>query len=281
MAKQTGETAGWHKRDYATEVMGKYALNITVFEQPEPRGVVIPLVPGLAAKRRLAEPLAIELAYNGHTPVLIGHEGASADGIRAIQYVFESLDNFEFAGNNIAVTESQPIIPIGYSLGARKATFAREAMADDTRIQGIVLEAAACLGGVRTLQAPFDVGRSISQELIYMKYHSLEHYQVALESYQYMKALGWRAIEELRDASTSSVEPSIIRLQQRGVQFTAVDHPDDILVSPSRNAKVYARLGIDRYVVEAPFAGHNAHLYHPKEAAAAVEQAITNVLKSY
>lgn len=275
------EAPVWCKRDFHTEIgMGRRAVDLTIFEQQAGAGgLIIPLVPGLAAKRRIGEPLAIELAELGHTPVLIAHEGASEEGVAAVEYVLRSLEQSEFAGQPLPLNVDHDIVPIGHSLGARKTVHALTAMQDtDSRIQGAVLQAAACLGGVRALTAPVNAVRSINHELFYMKHHSFEHYAVAVESLEYVRALGRRVFDELRDASSDSIEEQIRDLQEAGVSFAAVDHSQDALVSTHRNLRAYRRLNIRSYAVQAQFAGHNAHLYHPSEAKDAVLLAIGEVL---
>lgn len=141
--------------------MARRALDVTVFIPEVDGGVIIPLVPGLAAKRRLGEPMAKILASHGHVPVLIGHEGACEEGVEAIKYVLGSLEDGTFAGRSLGISEQADIVPVGHSLGARKTVHARMGLGQQSRISGIVLEAPVGLGGVRPYGSTLDALRSI------------------------------------------------------------------------------------------------------------------------
>ncbi|MEO5691299.1 MAG: hypothetical protein ABIQ64_03885 [Candidatus Saccharimonadales bacterium] len=277
MSEISHEQRVWRKIDYTTKV-GGCALDMTVFAPLENNlpGFIIPIPPGLASKRRVYDQLAQVLASDGHIPVLIGHEGASDDGVRAITYALQSIEHGSFAGQSLPIDVGNEIILNPHSLGARKTVKSMKALraAGDSRIQHVVLEASACLGGVNKLRAPLDAAHSIAREMHYVRWSGVvAHHEVALDALSYIRGLGLRIATELYDATWGSIERDIAELQSDGVSFAAVDHPDDLLVSSYKNQQAYHRLGIPHTAVDAPYAGHNAQLYHSRQTADAIYRA--------
>lgn len=242
-------------------------------------GRVYPLPPGFASKHNMYWNLAKELAENGDTPILIGHQGASDDGVRLVQYAFESIEQGSFGGKPVPVSEQDTIYLTPHSLGLRKSVKALQNIRahHDSRIERVIPEAAACLGGVRRFRAPFDALRSVMQEARYVKLSGvLSHHGVALDALSYQLGLGTGVHRELYDAAFSTVVDEVEELQTEGISFVAVEHPHDVLVHNNKNKIVYDRLGIPIVTVEVAEderAGHMAQLYHPREAADAIYRA--------
>ena len=262
--------------------LGHRALHMTIIEPvtAERQGMVIPFLPGLASKRRVYEPTARELARRGYQTVLIGHEGATDEGVRAVQYALQALSQAQFAGHELPIASSDRIVPIGHSLGGRKLVESLRAMhqVHEYRIQSGIFEAAACIGGVNKVRAPLDAVRSFRQELGIVRVPgAIEHHKVAIEALEYVRSLGRKLHHELVVAAWGDILAHIQELQADGVRFSGIHHADDMLVSSERNEVAFRQLGVPSVTIATKpgdLAGHNAQLYRPVETADAVEIAV-------
>lgn len=276
MAEKTkGKERSGRDIPYSTTLGGRVVeMLLTVPKGGAPSGVIIPIVSGLASGPRLHESVADKLTDRGHIVARIWQEGAMEHGVRAARYVFTSLVQGSFNGQTLELPERRSIVPVGHSLGARKEVEALLELyeAGDMEIEGAILQAAACLGGVNRYTAPLDAILSVAEEVHHINVGgAIEHRVVAQQGIQSIRALGGHVVREVHGAMRGTIKPQIRTLQQAGMSFVAVDHPDDRLVNPKQNQKAYRELDIPYVEVEAPFTGHDVSLYYPEQTAHAID----------
>lgn len=268
---------------YSTFIDGRsVTMWVTHPEDCEPSGLVTPIINGLASGPILHEKVALELAQRGHTVARFEQDGAREHHLRVARYAFTSLVQGTYNGIPLKLPENRQIIPTGYSHGARVTVDSLSSLkeAGDVDINGVVLQVPACLRGVNPRTVPFGLLRSFSRELREMSPSDALKY--ASEGTHSLHALGMRAISEVDSAVRGDIEPGIRRLQQAGVQFVAVEHPNDDVVNPEKNRIAYRRLGIPYISVNSPaYVGHVAPGYRPKETAEAIDEALNTVSQPY
>ena len=262
---------------FTHELGGKGVRMVLTIPDGPQSGVVLPIISGLASGPELHGPVAQELAGYGHIVARVWQEGASEQGVRASAYVLQALEQGSFNSQALPLPDERQTMPIGHSLGGRKMVKALERLyaAGDTTINSAILQAPACLGGVRPWSAAWDGVSSIRQEIKHINVSgAIEYRHVAVEGLRSLWALQLQISKELNEAILGNIKPDIIALQEQGVEFMAIDHPDDRLVRSAKNQETYRELGIPYIEVEdAPFAGHNVQLYYPQQAARAIHTA--------
>lgn len=281
---QGGEGHPWRSLEYDARI-GSRALDMTLLVpiSGKPTGVVRPLIPGLGARQEVYRNLAVTFAERGDIAALISYDGCSKVGIQAVDYALSSIESGVFRGQKLPISEADQIVPVAHSLGPYKLVEALKRMlARGSSIDKAIIEAAACMGGVDPWKAPIDAARSLNQERRYIgTLRTLQHHEVALDALRAMLSLRTQLPREVYVAMRHSIEDGIGELQDQGVQFAAVDHPDDLLVSMVENQAAYKRLGIKSFPVVAPLAGHVVPLYHSKETADAIELAHASITPKF
>ncbi len=265
--------------EFSTRVGGRVVTMFLTQPDGDSSGVIIPIIAGLASGPEIHRPLAEKLADHGHTVARVWQEGASDYGVQASKYVFQALEQGTFHHRSLALPDERTIIPLEHSQGARKGTKALLQLyeASDTAITKVLIEAPACLGGVNKRRAPLDAINSLQQEIRHIHVSgAIEHRRVALEGLKSLLALRYELFRELDEAMHDSIEPDIARLQEMGVEFAAIDHPQDRLVSSEKNRAAYRRLDIPYVEVSGvKLTGHNAGLYYSQQTALAINDAIS------
>ena len=265
----------YEKEDFELKV-GERAVQFTVLTPYE--GVtqqeVLLLLPGFVAKRRMHEPLAREATRHGYRSIIVAHDAGGPAARREVTELLGELSEGDYSDVVFDGIRGGELVPTAHSLGGGRAV----ASIEELRTQGVylnklILEAAACFGGVAPHRAP----RSIGGEIHYLMTHGLwDEFHVARDALAYITASGPLALaDEIAYAMRHNAAAHTTHLIEAGVAVAAISHHDDLLINAETANAGLRRAGVDTIIdIDAPYTGHNVQLYAPQQALSAIQKAL-------
>ena len=268
----------YEKQDFELKV-GERATQITILTPSEgvQQSEVLLLLPGFVAKRRMHEPLARAATERGYRSIIVAHDAGGPAARREVTELLGELSEGDYSDIAFDGIPDGELLPTAHSLGGGRAVASIEELrAQGVHINKLILEAAACFGGVAPHRAP----QSIAGEIRYLMTHGLwDEFHVARDALAYITASGPLALaDEIAYAMRHNAAAHTSKLIEDGVSIAAVSHRDDLLINSQAANTGLKNAGVETIIeIDAPYSGHNVQLYAPQQALDAIEHALQSM----